>query len=208
MRQTDHRPLFSLKIWSEMGQFTMPGTRVDPTSSPGPTPSASRGILRSIYWHPNIRWVIRRIEYLSEIRYLELCRNEIKQKEPIQGDPCIFPLRCRTQRRYQVLYEPCFVIKAELECQDGESPHKHWNIAKRRAQKGQRFTAPYMGKRCFPCFFEIPSAQDQPLDITMDMGTMFYDFDFEDGEKPYWFHAQLENGVMHIPHPSEVMGRS
>ena len=42
------------------------------------TPSAARGLLESIYWHPGLRWVIDRIHVCSPIRFTNIRRNEVK----------------------------------------------------------------------------------------------------------------------------------
>ena len=44
------------------------------------TPSAARGILEAIYWHPGLRWKIDRIYVKKPIRFTSVRRNEVKSK--------------------------------------------------------------------------------------------------------------------------------
>ena len=44
------------------------------------TPSAARGILEAIYWHPGLRWQIDRIYVRAPIRFTNIRRNEVKDK--------------------------------------------------------------------------------------------------------------------------------
>ena len=44
------------------------------------TPSAARGILEAIYWHPGLRWIIDKIYVRNPIRFTSVRRNEVKVK--------------------------------------------------------------------------------------------------------------------------------
>ena len=44
------------------------------------TPSAARGILEAIYWHPGMRWIIDKIYVNKPVRFTSVRRNEVKSK--------------------------------------------------------------------------------------------------------------------------------
>ena len=46
------------------------------------TPSAARGLIEAIYWHPGLRWVVDRIHVCAPIRFTNLRRNEVKSTTP------------------------------------------------------------------------------------------------------------------------------
>ena len=46
------------------------------------TPSAARGALEAICWHPQFRWVITQIEVLKPVHYQSVTRNEVQKKIP------------------------------------------------------------------------------------------------------------------------------
>lgn len=58
--------------------FSRPEFKVEHVSYDTMTPSAARGLLESIYWHPGLRWRIDRIHVCSPIRFTNIRRNEVK----------------------------------------------------------------------------------------------------------------------------------
>ena len=47
-----------VQVWGEYALFSRPEMKVERCSYDVMTPSAARGILEAIYWHPGLRWVI------------------------------------------------------------------------------------------------------------------------------------------------------
>ena len=45
-----------------------------------PTPSAARGMIESVYFHPGMKWTVDRIWVLNPIRFVNVRRNEVKSK--------------------------------------------------------------------------------------------------------------------------------
>ncbi len=58
--------------------FTRPEMKVERVSYDVMTPSAARGLVEAIYWHPGLRWIIDRIHVCAPIRFTNLRRNEVK----------------------------------------------------------------------------------------------------------------------------------
>jgi CRISPR-associated protein cas5, dvulg subtype len=130
----------------------------------------------------------------------------------------------RQQRTAYILRDVAYRIYAEMEfiplerrsekerneCKDrkAETPTKYIKIFLRRAHKGQCFTQPYLGCREFSCSFKyVPQGreQDLPIDESRDLGIMLFDMDFEKNLQcppPLFFHAQMEHGVIEVPHKS------
>ena len=69
-----------LEVWGDFACFTRPELKVERFSYPVITPSAARGILEALFWHPGLRWIIDKIYILSEIQYTNIRRNELKAK--------------------------------------------------------------------------------------------------------------------------------
>jgi CRISPR-associated protein Cas5d len=70
-----------------------------------------------------------------------------------------------------------------------------------------------LGTREFSCDFRLVEDEDNraaPLAESRDLGWMLYDMDFADlnNPMPRFFHATMENGVIHVPdwHSEEVRG--
>lgn len=71
-----------IECWGRYACFTRPEMKVERVSYDIMTPSAARGLVEAIFWHPGLRYVIDEIDLLSPIRYTNIRRNEVKSKIP------------------------------------------------------------------------------------------------------------------------------
>jgi len=202
-----------LEVWGKYAIFSRPELKVERVSYDVPTPSAARGLVESIYFHPGLKWNIRKIYVLSPIKFTNIRRNEVKSKllapdarSAIMGsksDLYIAASQQIVQRAAMVLQDVHYVIEAEFEMTDkaapSDNPGKFQDIITRRMAKGQCFHTPYFGCREFPANFRPWVGGSVPtIPETKDLGIMLYDFDYSDPANitPLYFHAKLENGVL------------
>ena len=68
---------FRVGIKGDYALFSRPEFRSEYVSYDCITPSAARGILESVYWHPGMRFVIDRIHVINPIRFANIRRNEV-----------------------------------------------------------------------------------------------------------------------------------
>ena len=205
--------MIQLEVWGKYALFSRPELKVERVSYDVPTPSAARGLVESIYFHPGLNWNIRKIYVLSPIKFTNIRRNEVKSKllaqdarSAIMGsksDLYIAASQQIVQRAAMVLQDVHYVIEAEFEMTDraapGDNPGKFQDIVTRRMAKGQCFHTPYFGCREFPANFRPWVGGSVPtIPETKDLGIMLYDFDYSDPANitPLYFHAKLENGVL------------
>lgn len=205
--------MIQLEVWGKYALFSRPELKVERVSYDVPTPSAARGLVESIYFHPGLKWNIRRIYVLSPIKFTNIRRNEVKGKllsqdarSAIMGsksDLYIAASQQIVQRAAMVLQDVHYVIEAEFEMTDkaapSDNPGKFQDIITRRMAKGQCFHTPYFGCREFPANFRPWVGGSVPtIPETKDLGIMLYDFDYFDPANitPLYFHAKLENGVL------------
>lgn len=208
--------MIQLEVWGPYALFSRPELKVERVSYDVPTPSAARGIVESIYFHPGLKWRIRAIYVLNDIDFTSIRRNEVGSKilassvRPIvqsgKGE-CymVTDASNRTQRSSLVLQNVHYVIEAEFEMTDraapSDNPGKFQDIVTRRMKRGQCFHTPYFGCREFPAYFRqwqggpIPTIQE-----TRDLGLMLYDMDYSNPKdiKPMYFRAKMENGVINL----------
>ena len=71
---------FQIMIEGEYACFTRPEMKVERVSYDVPTPGALEGLLKSVYWKPAIRYVIDQIIVFHPIQFLNVRRNEVKEK--------------------------------------------------------------------------------------------------------------------------------
>ena len=205
--------MIQLEVWGAYALFSRPELKVERVSYDVPTPSAARGIVESVYYHPGLRWYIDTLDRVFPIRFVSIRRNEVTDKisgrnvrQAAQGGGQ--PLYLVTsqkivQRSSLLLQDVHYVIEAHFEMTDkaapSDNPGKFQDIVTRRMERGQCFHTPYFGCREFPVSFRRwPGGPIPTIDETRDLGLMLYDFDYSDPAAitPTYFRARLEHGVL------------
>lgn len=204
-----------VEVWGDYASFNRPELKVERVSYEVMTPSAARGLLESIYWHPGLKWVIDKIHVLSPIAFTNIRRNEVKSKISARNVHTVMngastPLFISTsddiqQRAAMILRDVRYVIEAHFVMTDQAAPcdneGKFCDIMRRRLEKGQCYHQPCFGCREFPANFraweggEIPTAYPEE---DRDLGFMLYDLDYGETITPMFFRAKLENGVLDL----------
>ena len=215
------RPV-QVRVSGDWACFTRPEMKVERVTYQYMTPSAARGVLEAICWHPQFRWVITQIEVLKPVRYQSVTRNEVQKKIPagnIAGwmrdsdsmKPFYSDARGRedgenaTQRSTLALRDVAYNITARA-LVDGvnlrleDTPEKYAAMFERRVEKGQCFSRPYLGCREFAADFRAVDPTEQPVSDTIDLGLMLYDIVFsadpKSANEAVFFQARIERGVM------------
>lgn len=205
--------MIQLEVWGDYACFSRPELKIERVSYDVITPSAARGIVEAIYYHPGLKWIIDKIYVLSPIKFTNIRRNEVKNKisgsnvrEYVNGKRDELYLAASkeiVQRAAMVLQDVHFVIEARFSMTDraapGDNPGKFQDIVTRRMEKGQCYYNPYLGCREFPAYFKKwPGGPIPTINETRDLGFMLYDMDYTDPQNitPMFFHAKLENGVL------------
>ncbi len=225
--------------------FTRPEMKVERVSYDVPPPGALEGMLKSIYWKPAIRYEIDRIIVFNPINFTNVRRNEVKEKVSLQNvkgqmngndkDPCIYTSEDRTQRASMLLKDVCYGIEFHFEMtglkstHDDEDEKKHYNIIKRRLEKGQCFRTPCFGCSEFPVR-RIELVDDFDLSLIspeiqslgdVDLGFMSYKVEFNDKGIPLnndwddpvfsdkastrYYRPHMINGIIDVRKYKEMM---
>ena len=198
---------FKLLVEGDYACFTRPEFKVERVSYDVPTPGALEGMLKSIYWKPSIKYVIDQIVVFNKIDFANIRRNEVKDKVSFKavkdqmngkrGDPCIYSSESRSQRASMILKNVKYGIAFHFELtgikdeREVDPENKHYNILKRRLEKGQSFRTPCLGCSEFPVKrMELVSEFDDTLidrelqNREIDLGFMSYRMEFEDKGEP------------------------
>ena len=87
--------MIQLEVWGPYALYSRPELKTERMSYDIITPSAARGIIEAIYYHPGLKWVVDRIYLLRPlgkekpdnpdekeeyIRFASVRRNEVKNK--------------------------------------------------------------------------------------------------------------------------------
>lgn len=207
-----------VEVWGDYACFSRPEMKVERVSYDVMTPSAARGLIEAIYWHPGLRWIIDRIHVCAPIRFTNIRRNEVKDvinarnvrsvMEKRQGALYLATPESIQQRSAMVLKDVRYVIDAHFDLTDqaapGDNPGKFQDIVKRRLSRGQHYHQPCFGVREFPAHFstcEAPPSCPEDLKGERDLGWMLLDLDYSDPEdiRPMFFRATLRDGVLEVP---------
>lgn len=194
----------SVRVKGDFACFTRPENKVERLTYPVITPSAARGVLEAIFWHPEFDWKVREVHVLNPVRTFSILRNEVNSKmSPERNDP-YFADQDRAQRNSVVLRDVDYAIFAEAVVKQGKDfhPEKYRDQFRRRVEKGQCFHRPALGCREFPAEFCPWDDSRRPVDWSEDLGLMLWDLDYSSGKPPYWprfFPAVVEKGVLAVP---------
>lgn len=207
-----------VRVWGDYALFSRPEMKVERCSYDVMTPSAARGILEAIYWHPGLLWVIDKIYVLNPIRFTSVRRNEVKSKISASNVLSVYngaekPLYISTkedivQRASLLLTDVEYVIEAHFEmteqANETDNPGKFKDIIMRRLRRGECYHMPYFGCREFPAHFclceeeIIKTAYDEIPE--KDLGFMLFDMDYTEKEniQPMFFRAVMKHGVLDL----------
>ena len=202
-----------IEVWGDYACFSRPEMKTERVSYDIITPSAARGLVEAIYWHPGMKYHIDRIYLLNPVRFTNIRRNEVKSTllasaalSAANGGaaPVLYSSADIQQRAALVLQDVHYVIECHFTMTDkaapGDNPGKFQDILRRRLNKGQCYHQPCFGCREFPANFrEWHAGEPIPaLPVTQDLGFMLYDLDYADPEniQPQFFRAKLVDGVL------------
>lgn len=204
-----------VEVWGDYACFSRPEMKVERITYDVITPSAARGLLEAVFWHPGMKWFIDTIYVLSPIQLTNVKRNEVKSKimaSNVKGvmmggknELFLSTSSDIQQRSSLVLQNVHYVIEAHFELTDrankSDNAGKFQDMIRRRLQRGQCFHQPYFGCREFAARFREWSGDEIPcIQETRDLGYMLWDLDYSDSNeiKPIFFHAKLDHGVLRV----------
>ena len=212
----------SLEVWGDYACFSRPEMKVERVSYDVITPSAARGLIEAIMWHPGMRWVIDCIQVCNPIRFTNIRRNEVKDvisartvkavMERGTGELYLATSESIQQRAAMILKDVHYIIDAHFELTEKASPGdnagKFQEMTHRRIEKGQFFHHPYFGVREFPAHFQMCTERPpcpNELKGEKDLGWMLLDMDYSDPAdiRPRFFRAVMRDGIIEIPDPRD-----
>jgi CRISPR-associated protein Cas5d len=195
--------------------FTRPEFRSAPVSYEAMTPSAAVGLLSCIYWKPEMRWIIEKIEVLNPIRFMTIKRNELESivkgaDKTSMAKNTVSSLNIhedRMQRSHLILYDVDYVIQARIDTNNYSTISekrnellKHCEIFNRRMKHQQEYRTPYLGIREYHADISFADNAPPPINETKPLGPMIHTVYNEDKKHdPIYFNAILRNGIIDVP---------
>ena len=205
-------PTFRVRIRGAWACFTRPELKTERVTYHVITPSAARGAVEAVLWKPAIRWRVHRISVLASIKFAAVKRNEVNTVLPVRNArammrgedvPDYFADDDRAQRNALVLRDVDYHVDVSFvmtgRAGPGDNPLKFDEMFRRRLERGQYHMSPYLGCREFPAIVEPASDNDpKPIPDNMDLGRMLLDIDYGRPNRPVFFEAKMQNGVIEV----------
>jgi CRISPR-associated protein Cas5d len=163
------------------------------------TPTAAVGVLDSIYWKPSMKWVLDKIILMKESPLVSYMFNGIEKPSLRATFDKGYNLvgKSAVQRKMYILYDVDYIIEAHVETIGSSEDliEKHYEIAKRRIQKGQSFVDACLGQKCFPAEVEWQEdSVDSSIKGVKFIGPLF--FKQFNGNGAYDFKCEYANAIM------------
>jgi len=187
--------------------FTRAEFASERVSYPAPTPSALVGLLSSVFWKPQFRWVVRAVDVLAPIRWVTQQRNEVKVVQPVgvAARGIRYDVEdMRVQRQTLLLRDVAYRVHANIWVHPHarDEPAKWRDQFQRRVLRGQYYRPPYLGMREHVADVLPDDPALQPTPHTEHLGLMLHSILFDpatDQETFTWFDASLKNGTITVP---------
>ncbi len=203
-----------VRIRGDMALFTRPECKGERVSYNVITPSAARGIIEAVFWHPGMRYVIDKVTVLNPIRFDSIRRNEVGRKIPLRtvkaaytsGGPLFLSAPDERQQRASVILRDVdYLVDFHFTLDPGklrehDDDKKFYNMLLRRLRNGQHYAQPCLGTREFPAYVSLVEPDDPRPESAYrdtpehDLGFMLYDIDYDNDCTPSFFHAVMRRG--------------
>ena len=192
--------------------FTRPESTADRFTYPVITPSAAGGIIRNIYWHPNIQVDVREICVCRPIHYTRYGFTQVNKvgslnnlmKKSMYVDSTNkngkFDNRRLTTEVY--LTDVKYIVHFEYQSNLPGKVKKAGEIFERRMRRGETYYNITLGLTHLPGCVSTPKDEDyeEVLPITRDFGTVIHDIDQHVSPAvPYTFQCRMESGRIQVP---------
>lgn len=218
--QTKKKPDIRVLFEGPEACFTLPPLGVDRSSYLVPTVPAADGLLRAVYWHPEMFYKVRKIVILNEIKTMRIMTNEVRDPPNLsamlkdeKGAFCD-PSNNRTQRLTIGLRDVAYIIEADVigigtdRLNQTEMTLKQKKTLLKRLKKNRQWHQPYFGMRQMAvASWRLPTGDEKPIAWDADLGNLLFQtwaplpYRSKAKAKPEakFFHAKVEGGVVTVP---------
>lgn len=216
-QQRFEKSAITVKVWGDFACFSRPEYGAERVSYPVMTATAAKGVLESIFWKPEFRWQIYAIDVLNPIKWFGIQRNELKTRQAHYtavnwakngGLGHFDAAESRDQRNTLLLKDVAYIIYANVITDSGDLAAKYRDQFRRRLQKGQYFSSPYLGCREFMADVSEPEGGETAIDLDLDLGRVLSDVKHDSNGHlvaAQYANMALVNGRVKIPVEGEVV---
>lgn len=198
-----------IELTGKRALFARPELRAERVSYEAPTPSAMEGVLKSIYWKPEMQYHIKKIYVLKKPKYESVMTNSLIRKGVVKpGFNMVYGGHSTTPRSMLILKDVHYIVeftisRTGLGTRPDDTTEKHVSVFDGRAKKGECFREPSLGAKEFSCDFrllseneEIPESENKGVKM---LGRMLHHID-RSGEipVPVFYNPIMRDGVIDV----------
>jgi len=210
-----------LEIKGKRALFSRHEFKVERISYEVPTPSAFIGILKSIYWKPEMDYVIEEIHVINKPEFELIMKNG----QGTVPDECALEKSFRKSKSplynkvsdsspisENILLDVHYIIRFHIVTtgKDDSIVEKHIGIFLRRAEKGQYYRQPCLGMSEFPCEFNMIRKEDIPKSKLIgkyELGIMLHHIDYSGVfPKAVFYKPVIRDGLIDTNESSSSKG--
>lgn len=198
-----HPPL-RVRVTGLMACFTRPEHKSERVSYPLITPTAAAGVLESVFWKPEFRYLLTRIDVLARPTWATVRTNETSEVISVRSPVPIDTAATRQQRTSLLLRDVAYRLHAQILVHPDArtaTVAKFRDQLRRRVERGQAFRAPYLGMREMVADISVDDPTERPTAWSEEVGPMLHSIARDSaGRESYgWFDARVVRGVMAVP---------
>lgn len=207
-----------LEIKGKRALFSRHEFKAERISYEVPTPSSMIGVLKSIYWKPQMDYEINEIHVINEPEFELIMKNgqsmaadyDLLKKSFDKGIDVSRPRgNDSTPMSENVLVNVHYVVRFHIITSgiDDSVPQKHQAIFLRRAESGQCFRQPCLGVSEFPCEFNMIRKEDIPkskIKGERRLGIMLHHIDYSGNiPEPVFYRPIMRDGIIDVSENSD-----
>lgn len=216
---------FCVRMTADIGCFTQPMFKTQKVSYPMITHSAARGFIKSIFWKPEMEYVITKITVMKPIKYITMGFNDCatkldsigatQLKKAEKGERVVKPIVVGKVKRTTVkalkdieyIIEGYVVVRPEARAERSDNtPRKYLDQLKRRVERGEPFKNLCAGMSDFGAEVswydkDILGTPKGCYEGELDLGMILSDIQYDDEKEvvtPEFDKLILRDSVYHV----------
>lgn len=230
-------PTFAIEVWGKAALFTQPQAKIERQTYSVIPPSAANGLLKSIYWHPGVEYIIDAIQVCNPIQYGTIRVNGItavaKARAIQKYANGLAPLNecginiAQTKNRQQMfvifLKDVRYVLHGHIvinpkHADQNMTLDKAHRIFHQRMEKGRVWSQPYFGCREYtahfspyePGYLNFRECCPELLGYkTLEPMTLFIEYNDDIPVTPHFYRPTMMDGVIEVnTHDTHVWERT
>jgi CRISPR-associated protein Cas5d len=194
-----------IRVTGDYACFTRPEYKIERFSYPIITPTAAKGLVKNVFWKPQIDYIIKKIYVVKAGTFMSL--GIIKEHKELNG---LSSNALRTSLKHMtVLKDVEYVLDVEqtiisdkVKASKVNTVSKYKEMLRKRLCKGKYFRTPYLGMAGFPCSI-IEEVDQAPVTLDTSLTIipgLLIDIRYKNSiPEAIFADVVVKNGILEVP---------